>query len=61
MTEDNAVLLARIDTHVTQLLQGRDDHERRLRKIEQFMWLWIGAASIGGGAFANILQSNFTH
>jgi hypothetical protein len=37
------LLLARIDENVKALLEGRRDHERRLRTIERQQWAWGGA------------------
>lgn len=43
--------LAVINTKLDLLITTRDDHEIRLRKIEQFKWIMVGlAAAIGGVA-----------
>lgn len=41
--------LAVINTKLDLIVASRDDHEIRLRKIEQFKWLMVGAA--GGAGF----------
>ncbi len=41
--------LAVINTKLDAIIATRDDHEVRLRKIEQFKWLMVGAA--GGAGF----------
>lgn len=41
--------LAVINTKLDLLITTRDDHELRLRRIEQFKWLMVGAA--GGAGF----------
>lgn len=41
--------LAVINTKLDSIIATRDDHEVRLRKIEQFKWLMVGAA--GGAGF----------
>lgn len=38
------------------LLAGKDDHETRLRSLEQFKWLVVGAAAIAGGSAGSLAQ-----
>ena len=40
--------LAVINTKLDLLITTRDDHEIRLRKIEQFKWL-MGGVAVGAG------------
>lgn len=42
--------LAVINTKLDLLITTRDDHEVRLRKVEQFKWVVIGVAAAAGGA-----------
>lgn len=45
--------LAAINVKLDLLITGKDDHEVRLRALEQFKWLVVGAsAAAGGGAGA---------
>lgn len=46
--------LAVINTKLDLLIATRDDHEIRLRKIEQFKWLLVGVASAGGFLGGNL-------
>lgn len=41
--------LAVINVKLDLLIAGRDDHEIRLRKLEQFKWVMVGAAAAAGG------------
>lgn len=41
--------LAVINTKLDLLITTRDDHEVRLRKVEQFKWVVIGVAGVAGG------------
>ena len=46
--------LAVINTKLDLLITTRDDHEVRLRKIEQFRWTLVGAAIVAGGLAGNL-------
>jgi hypothetical protein len=51
--------LAVINTKLDLLITTRDDHEIRLRKIEQFKWILVGAsagAGFLGGNLAPLLK-----
>lgn len=41
--------LAVINTKLDLLITTRDDHEIRLRKVEQFKWVVVGVAAAAGG------------
>ena len=41
--------LAVINTKLDVLIATRDDHEIRLRKMEQFKWVLVGVALASGG------------
>lgn len=48
------IQLAIMNTKLDLLLAGKDDHETRIRKLEQFAWKQAGAvglvaALVGGG------------
>jgi hypothetical protein len=43
------VQLAIINTKLDVLIEQRLDHEGRLRRLEQFKWVKIGAAAAVGG------------
>lgn len=42
--------LAVINTKLDLLITTRDDHEIRLRKMEQFKWVIVGVATAAGAA-----------
>lgn len=48
--------LAVINTKLDLLIATRDDHEIRMRKLEQFKWLMVGAAAATGGAAGAVVQ-----
>lgn len=48
--------LAVINTKLDVLITTRDDHEIRLRKIEQFKWVLIGIAAASGPAYQAVAQ-----
>lgn len=50
--------LAAINVKLDLLIAGKDDHETRLRGLEQFKWLFIGA-SAASGASAGAIVSRF--
>lgn len=50
------VQLAVMNAKLDLLLAGKDDHETRLRSLEQFKWLVVGAAAIAGGSAGSLAQ-----
>jgi len=59
MTDPNPSLeaqLAVIQTKLDLLLAGKDDHEVRLRALEQFKWIIAGAAAVFGGSAGALTQ-----
>lgn len=34
-----------------------DDHEIRIRAIEKYLWVWIGAAGVGGAGVGQIINT----
>jgi hypothetical protein len=46
--------LAVINTKLDVLITTRDDHETRLRRIEQFKWVVVGIAIASGPAWQAI-------
>lgn len=57
--QDLHVMLVRIDSNVSSLLEMREDHETRLRKLERFKsWLAGILALIGSGLG---IQSSIQH
>lgn len=46
--------LAVINTKLDLLITTRDDHEIRLRKIEQFKWIMVGASGAAGFLGGNL-------
>lgn len=65
MTEDATVKIT-LDAIYSKLLdveqtlhplpQQVSDHEIRLRAIEKYMWIWIGAAGILGAGLGQIVN-----
>lgn len=51
--------LAIINTKLDVLITTRDDHETRLRKLEQFKWVLLGVAAASGGV-AQAVASQLT-
>lgn len=33
------------------------DHEIRIRAIEKYLWIWIGAAGVGGAGLGQIVNA----
>lgn len=48
--------LAAINVKLDLLITGKDDHETRLRALEQFKWVIVGAAAVIGGSAGAIAQ-----
>lgn len=48
--------LAAINVKLDLLIAGKDDHETRLRSLEQFKWLFIGASAAAGGSAGAIVS-----
>lgn len=49
--------LAVINTKLDVLIATRDDHEIRIRRIEQFKWIVLGAA-LASGPFFQAVANN---
>lgn len=47
--------LAAINVKLDLLIAGKDDHEIRLRSLEQFKWVLVGAAALVGGSAGAIV------
>lgn len=47
--------LAVINTKLDLLITTRDDHEIRLRKVEQFKWVVVGVAAAAGGIAGRVV------
>ncbi|MFC5996965.1 hypothetical protein ACFQE5_22395 [Pseudonocardia hispaniensis] len=56
--DDDHDRLVRVETKLDTLLQRLDpmlqDHESRIRKLEQKVWVACGAAIAGGGAAGTV-------
>lgn len=46
--------LAVMDTKLDILIEQRSDHEIRIRRLERWMWLVLGAGLAGGGAAGTV-------
>lgn len=60
MTESDAERLTRIETKIDQLLDMSGDHENRIRKLEEFKYIVLGAALVGGGAAGSLASAIFS-
>lgn len=50
-----------VETAVNPLPNQVSDHEIRIRAIEKYLWIWIGAAGVlgaGGGQILNAIINN---
>jgi hypothetical protein len=47
---DVRITLARMEGKLDTLVTGHADHETRLRRVERFLWLAVGASAVAGGA-----------
>lgn len=45
---------------VSPLPDRVDDHEVRIRAIEKYLWIWIGASGLAGAGIASVVQSWMT-
>lgn len=50
-------LLVVIKTKVESFIGGQLDHETRIRRLERIIWIAMGAAAAGGGAFGGLVSS----
>lgn len=48
--------LAAINVKLDLLIAGKDDHETRLRALEQFKWVVLGAAAVCGGSAGALIK-----
>lgn len=48
--------LALINLKLDTLIEQRTDHESRLRALERFRWLVVGAAVVAGGLAGEIAR-----
>lgn len=48
--------LAAINVKLDLLIAGKDDHEVRLRTLEQFKWILMGAAAAVGGVAGAVMD-----
>lgn len=44
-----------IDKKVDPIPAAIRDHETRIRALERHVWLWLGAASVGGGGLTALI------
>ena len=52
--------LAVINTKLDLLIAGKDDHELRLRRLEQFKYVMVGAAAATGGVAGSVATKFFS-
>lgn len=52
---DEAERLVRVETKLDILIERKDDHETRIRRVERLAWLVAGAAGLAGGYLAKLL------
>jgi hypothetical protein len=49
--------LLEVDKKVDPLPGKVQDHEIRIRAIEKYLWVWIGAAGVGGAGVGQIINT----
>lgn len=52
--------VVKLTAEVAPLPDRVDDHEVRIRAIEKYLWIWIGASGLAGAGVASIIQSWMT-
>jgi uncharacterized protein involved in exopolysaccharide biosynthesis len=57
---DLAVTVARIESKLDRVLEDAADHEDRVRALERWRWIVVGAA-LGTGAAAGGISSALLH
>ena len=50
-------LLLETKTIVTPLPEKVNDHEIRIRAIEKYLWVWIGASGVTGAGIGQLLTT----
>ena len=70
MPEEEAVVRVTLTTIYNKLLDVEDivnplpkqvsDHEVRIRAIEKYLWIWIGASGVLGAGAGQVLNAIFT-
>lgn len=50
-------LVLELKDDLTGLPRRVDDHEIRIRAIEKYLWVWIGAAGVGGAGLGQIINT----
>lgn len=50
-------LLLDFKEEMTGLPRRVDDHEIRIRAIEKYLWVWIGAAGVGGAGLGQLVNT----
>lgn len=46
-----------VEAKVDPLPERVNDHEVRIRAIEKYLWVWIGAAGVGGAGVGQIINT----
>lgn len=49
-------VLRSLEDHKTEITKRYDDHDRRLRALEQWRWMVVGAGAAGGSAMSFLLN-----
>lgn len=49
--------LLEVDKKVDPIPEQVRDHEIRIRAIEKYLWVWIGAAGVGGAGIGQIINT----
>lgn len=50
-------LVLDLKTELSGLPRRVDDHEVRIRAIEKYLWVWIGAAGVGGAGLGQVINT----
>lgn len=49
-------VLRSLEDHKTEITKRYDDHDSRIRALEQWRWLVVGAGAAGGSAVSFLLN-----
>lgn len=59
LTRQVTILNERLPNHITWTERNVLDHEKRIRNLEQFRYLLMGAALVGGGIGGSLMARVF--
>lgn len=59
LTKQVTILNERLPTHIDWTERNIKDHEVRLRQVERFIWVAMGASATVGGTIGALITSLF--